>query len=107
MFRRGNNDEIKSTIRSIINPSGIIKYNVVYIPKYDAYRITLVSSTGNINASYIAEIISQLTAQGYAVMMKTPRSTLLRGGVVVLYAEKHHSNVGNDELPPPPLRKNW
>lgn len=89
--RRNNNDEVKSTVQSVVNPSGIIKYNVVYIPRFNGYRITLVSKSGTIDASYIAEIIGKLTEKGYTVLLKSPHSMFGRGGVVVLYAEKGSS----------------
>ena len=85
-FRRSN--DVKDVVSGIVNPSGIVKYNVVYIPKLHGYKITLVSKTGEVNASYVAEIIGKLTEKGYTVMLQNPRTMLGRGGVITLFASK-------------------
>lgn len=85
---RSLTSEIKSIIMSAVNPAGIVKYNIVYIPRYNMYRVTLVSKTPVVDASVIANIIDQLKNAGYHVYMKTPRVMLGRTGVIILYVTR-------------------
>lgn len=95
--------EIRNIIQSSANPTGIIKYNVVYVPRIHGYKITLVSKNGVINALVIDEIITRLAQLGYAVYIKTPRLMIGRTGVVILYAIRNSnipsSNNNNNILP--------
>ena len=80
-----NSNNIRSAIQRIVNPSGIVKYNVVYIPKLHGYKITLVSRSGGINASYIAKVIEELENMGYTVTMSNRPTLFSRSGVVTLF----------------------
>ncbi|AZI75854.1 hypothetical protein SBFV3_gp19 [Sulfolobales Beppu filamentous virus 3] len=82
----GNIIKLRNIVQSVVNPSGIVKYNVVYIPKLGMYKITLVSTERAVPGKHIANLIEQLQNAGYTVMMKTSSAPFLRRHVITLYA---------------------
>jgi len=65
---------LKRIIQSNLVTTGIIRYNITYIPKLGAYRITLVGSREGISGSALSKLIEALLSNGFAVRVKVSKS---------------------------------
>jgi len=74
---------LKRIIQSNLVTTGIIRYNITYIPKLGAYRITLVGSREGISGSALSKLIEALLSNGFAVRVKVSKSPVFN--VVYLY----------------------
>ena len=74
---------LKRIIQSNLVTTGIIRYNITYIPKLGAYRITLVGSREGISGSALSKLIEALLSNGFAVRVKVSKSPIFN--VVYLY----------------------
>ena len=75
---------LKRAVQQSIMPSGIIRYNITYIPKLGAYRITLVGSREGISGDALSRLITNLTSNEFVVWAKTSKNPLFN--VIYLYA---------------------
>lgn len=75
---------IRRIIQSSLITTGVIRYYVTYIPKLNAYRITLVGGKQGISGQSLGKIIESLSANGFSVWVKTSKMPMFN--VVYLYA---------------------
>jgi len=75
---------LKRIVLQSIMPSGIVRYNITYIPKLGAYRITLVGSREGISGDALRRLMDALSSNGFVVRVKVSKVPLFN--VVYLYA---------------------
>ena len=75
---------LKRIVLQSLMPSGIIRYNITYIPKLGAYRITLVGSREGISGDALRRLMDALSSNGFDVRAKVGKSRL--SNVIYLYA---------------------
>ena len=83
---QGNVIKIRNIVNSVVNPSGITKFNVTYIPKLGIYKITLISPESAISGKHLADLINSLQKAGFTVTVKTMHTLIPKRHVIILYA---------------------
>ena len=77
MIPYGNNKTlIANAVRNAVMPSGIVKFNVIYVPRLNGYRITLVADRNSIDVSYISRIAENLKTLGYTTVLTSSRNVM-------------------------------
>ena len=75
MISYGNNKTlIANAIRNVVMPSGIVKFNIVYIPRLNGYKIVLLADRHGVDVTYISRISEQLKALGYTVVLLSSKA---------------------------------
>ena len=75
---------LKRIIQQTLITTGVLRYNITYIPKLGAYRIALVGSREGISGSTLSKLIDALSANGFTVWVKVSKAPIFN--VVYLYA---------------------
>jgi len=75
---------LKRIVQQSLITTGVIRYNITYIPKLGAYRITLVGSRQGILGDVLGRLLNNLSSNGFVVWTKTSKNPLFN--VVYLYA---------------------
>jgi len=75
---------LKRIIQSNLVTTGIIRYNITYVPKLNAYKITLVGSREGMSGSTLYKLIDSLSTNGFTVWVKISRIPVYN--IVILYA---------------------
>ena len=75
---------LKRIVQQSLIPSGVLRYNIIYIPKLGGYRITLVGSREGISGDALRRLIDALSSNGFVVREKVSKLPLFN--VVYLYA---------------------
>ena len=75
---------LKRIVQQSLITTGVLRYNITYIPKLGAYRITLVGSREGISGDAIRRLIDALSSNGFVVRVKVSKAPLFN--IVYLYA---------------------
>lgn len=75
---------LKRIIQQTLITTGVLRYNITYIPKLGAYRIALVGSREGISGSTLSKLIETLSSNGFMVWVKVSKAPIFN--VVYLYA---------------------
>ena len=79
----GRITQLKRIVQQAMITTGILRYNITYIPKLGAYRITLIGSREGISGSALSKLIESLSSNGFVVRVKVNKSHIFN--VVYLY----------------------
>jgi len=61
---------LKWIVHQSLMITGIVKYNITYIPNLRGYKITLVGSREGMSGDVVSKLIESLSANGFTVWMK-------------------------------------
>jgi len=75
---------LKRIVQQNLITTGILRYNIVYVPKLGAYRITLIGSREGISGATLSKLIESLSSNGFTVLVKVSKAPFFN--VVYLYA---------------------
>jgi hypothetical protein len=75
--------QLKRIMQQTLITTGVLRYNITYIPKLGAYRITLVGSREGISGSTLSKLIEVLSSNGFVVWVKVSKAPIFN--VVYLY----------------------
>jgi len=79
----GRITQLKRIVQQTLITTGVLRYNITYIPKLGAYRITLVGSREGISGSALSKLIEALSSNGFVVLVKVSKAPIFN--VVYLY----------------------
>jgi DNA-binding MarR family transcriptional regulator len=79
----GRITQLKRIVQQSLLTTGVLRYNITYIPKLGAYRITLVGSREGISGSTLSKLIETLSSNGFVVRVKVNKSHIFN--VIYLY----------------------
>ena len=68
--------QIKDIVNNAINPSGVVRFKIVSLPRMGGYRITLISRRGGMSGTAMDSLLDQLHALGYKTRIKATHSFL-------------------------------
>ncbi len=67
---------LKRIIQQTLITTGVLRYNITYIPKLGAYRIALVGSREGISGSTLSKLIEALSSNGFVVWVKVSKALI-------------------------------
>jgi len=79
----GRITQLKRIVQQAMITTVVLRYNIAYIPKLGAYRITLIGSREGISGSALSKLIETLLSNGFAVRVKVSKAHVFN--VVYLY----------------------
>jgi len=80
----GNIVALRRIVQSSLQTTGVLRYNIAYIPRLNAYRITLVGSRQGINGQVVGKLLESLSSNGFVVWVRVSKMPLFN--VIYIYA---------------------
>ncbi len=80
----GNIVLLRRIVQSSLQTTGVLRYNITYIPSLHAYRITLVGSRQGINGQVIGKLLESLSSNGFIVWVRVSKMPIFN--VIYIYA---------------------
>jgi DNA-binding MarR family transcriptional regulator len=75
--------QLKRIVQQSLFTTGVIRYNITYIPKLNAYKITLVSGHEGISGSTLSKLIDALSSNGFVTRVKVNKTPVFN--VIYIY----------------------
>jgi DNA-binding MarR family transcriptional regulator len=79
----GRITQLKRIVQQTLITTGVLRYNITYIPKLGAYRITLVGSREGISGSTLSKLIDALSSNGFVTRVKVNKTPVFN--VIYIY----------------------
>jgi len=80
----GNIVALRRIVQSSLQTTGVLRYNITYIPNLHAYRITLVGSRQGISGQVVGRLLESLSSNGFVAWVRVSKMPIFN--VIYIYA---------------------